>query len=369
MWFKTAIFCISVLTFSLCSFVAQANLENNQWRFHYQNKTHAFAVRGSIRGSPMVSLREIAKKFSLAMRFDPLTFELVLRHQESGRWAILKTYQPQVKTNWGVILLSRRPEYIGLDLCVPMDFGDRILRPILSGFAPEKVTSVVANQKYDIVLDPGHGGNDNGASVSAVNEKDLTLSYALELKTLLEAKAIKVFLTRDKDIFLTLPERTHMANESQAKLFVSLHLNSDPNKKAKGYEVYLLNIGSADREARAAVAVENQHIPKELPEGLERTLSDLLAQSHFESSLAWSKKVSRSWESAGLKAYGKPVKSGLFYVLYGAKMPGLLLEFGFLSHASEREELLNPVLRRKRWLEPLANALAEGIKKGIVGPQ
>ena len=91
---------------------------------------------------------------------------------------------------------------------------------------------------------------------------------ALELKKLLESKGLKVFLTREKDIFMTLPERTHLANQSQARLFVSLHLNSDPQKKGKGFEIYLLNMSHTDQEARAAIAKENQHIPKELPEGL-----------------------------------------------------------------------------------------------------
>lgn len=368
MSFKTVIFCISVLTFSLCAPRAFANLENNRWVFHYQNKSHEFSLKGNIRGSPMVSLREVSKKFAFSMRYDPLTFEVVLRHNESGRWAILKTYESKVKTNSGIVQLSRRPEFIDLDLCVPIDFGDRILRPLLSGFSNENIKIPNLNLVYDVVLDAGHGGNDLGAVASAIAEKDLTLSLALDLKILLEKRNLRVFLVRDRDVFLTLPERTHLANQSRAKVLISLHLNSDVAKKGKGYEIYVLNIGEGDQEARAAVAVENQHIPKELPEGLERTLSDLLAQSHFEASLKWAKTISKKWEGVGLKPFGKPIKSGPFYVLYGAKMPGLLLEFGFLSNAKEREDLLNPKLRQTLWLEPLADALAEGLKKGIVGP-
>ena len=93
-----------------------------------------------------------------------------------------------------------------------------------------------------VMIDPGHGGYDPGTqSAAGVMEKDLALQIATRLKTALEARGIRAELTRSSDVFISLAERTRIANSAGANLFVSIHLNSIPNPDTDGIEVYYLN--------------------------------------------------------------------------------------------------------------------------------
>jgi N-acetylmuramoyl-L-alanine amidase len=212
-----------------------------------------------------------------------------------------------------------------------------------------------------IVLDPGHGGHDTGTiGRNGLKEKDLVLQVARELQTLLEDKlGAEVVLTRKDDTFIALEERTAIANQSQADLFVSIHANSSGNRSVSGVETYYLNFAQSD-EAREVAARENAATVRNI-----RDLQDLLK------SIAQADKSSESRELASLiqrKLYGgtsqvfpttrnRGVRSAPFVVLIGANMPSVLAEVGFISNP--RDEKL---LKKETNQQKLAQALFAGIE-------
>ena len=116
------------------------------------------------------------------------------------------------------------------------------------------------NQYHIVVLDPGHGGRDPGAlGPKGLKEKDIVLDLAREIRDILHKKApnIKVYLTRDKDYYLSLPKRTEIAKEYNADLFVSLHVNANPSQKTQGFSVYTLSEKATDEAAKQLAEQEN----------------------------------------------------------------------------------------------------------------
>ncbi len=261
-------------------------------------------------------------------------------------------------------LLSRRPEFVGNELCVPIEFGDRVLRPLLTGKAPTTPlfpTDPRLLSSVEVILDPGHGGNDHGARVEGVMEKDLVLAFAKDVHEALATLGIKSLLTRDEDVFVTLSERARIANQSAAKLFLSLHMNSSPQPELGGFEVYVLSLTSDDSSGRASVAREHQIIPSDLPEGFEKAVADLRATANFETSLRWAEITRQSLQTRLRASSARNVRMGPFYVLYAAQMPALLLELGYLSNTGDREKLMLTE-SRKSMAQDLALKIASTLK-------
>lgn len=214
-----------------------------------------------------------------------------------------------------------------------------------------------------IVLDPGHGGNDPGAvGARGLQEKDLTLDVARRLAAVLQEElGVKVTLTRTRDVFVPLRERTTLANRQKADLFVSIHVNSARGTSAAGTETYFLSSEATDNAARAAAAFENKVI--ELEPGARGGSRDLLrsilwdlAQSDFQQeSSRLAEGLQDSLERA-LRQPSRGVKQAPFYVLGGAAMPAVLVEIGFISNAHEEERLQDEGYRDR-----IARALAAGL--------
>lgn len=381
MWCATGTFCISDSTFkrvvyqTLLSFVflgstlpVRANLEGNDWIFHAPDKDYVFRRAGELSGSPLVQLRELCEKLGLEFTLEKESKKLTLRNPQNNKSAQLSTEDRKVSTFFGGVELSRAPIAIKEQILVPIDIGDRVVRPLLTGEKPLLPKARSDIFQTDIVLDPGHGGNDFGAHFKIekmlVKEKDLTLQIAKELKKVLEAEKLRVVLTREDDTYLTLHERTSMANRIGARFFLSLHLNSDPKKRSRGYEIFLLSLTQGEEKIRNYVARENQTIPADLPPGVEKAIADLKAESNLEHSLVWAKTVAGAFQSH-LPSFGRPVKMGPFYVLYGANMPAVLAEVGFISDERDRVLYRSPIARAKV-LKELASRLAIELKKGIV---
>lgn len=219
-----------------------------------------------------------------------------------------------------------------------------------------------------IVLDPGHGGHDPGAvGRKGLYEKDVVLDIALKLKKILSKKKnIKVFLTRGKDVFIPLVERTAFANSKHADLFVSIHANANPDRKARGIETYLLN-WTDEEEAIRVAARENQisiksmkaHMNKYKNE-VDMILADLERGYKREESLKLANYVQKSVITTLDERYSniqdRGVKSALFFVLFGAKMSSVLVETSFISNPIEER-----LLKKNNYREHIAEALAKGI--------
>ncbi len=212
-----------------------------------------------------------------------------------------------------------------------------------------------------IVIDAGHGGHDTGTiGPTGLMEKDLCLDVALRLGKIIEQKlpGADVVYTRSDDTFIPLEERTNIANEAKADLFISIHANSSPDHDARGVETYYLNLkGSA--EAMEVAARENAssqqgvHDLEDLVKRIARTEkideSKDLAED-VQDSLA--KRIQR----AARPVKNRGVRKAPFVVLIGADMPSILTEISFLSNPSDERLLKNPEHRQR---------IAEGVYQGV----
>lgn len=225
----------------------------------------------------------------------------------------------------------------------------------------------IGNVKRRIVLDPGHGGHDPGAvGPNNLYEKDVVLDIALKLKRALEEDPInEVYLTRDSDIYLPLEERTAIANRRNADLFVSIHANASPRREAKGVETYMLN-WTDDEEAIRVAARENAISIKKMKEMnrqmdiVEVIKSDLIRENKRDESIKLANYVQRSLVSnlntRREQVLNLGVKQALFYVLFGAKMPSVLVEVSFISNPEEERMLSDEAFRLM-----IARGVAQGI--------
>jgi N-acetylmuramoyl-L-alanine amidase len=197
-----------------------------------------------------------------------------------------------------------------------------------------------------IVLDPGHGGKDPGAMAFGLKEKDIVLDIGKKLAPVLEKElGCEVLLTRDRDVFIPLEERTAIANTQKADLFVSLHINAHPSPEVRGLETYYLNL-STNAEAMRVAARENATSTHQLSD-LQDILSDILKNSKISESSRLAQQVHDSIiGQAGnprftdMKNLG--VKQAPFYVLIGAQMPAILIEIAFISNEQDAGNLQNP---------------------------
>lgn len=175
-----------------------------------------------------------------------------------------------------------------------------------------------------IVLDAGHGGFDYGASTHSCHEKFLCLSTALICKRYLSQMGYRVILTRTRDVFIPLARRAKIANQTKAKLFLSIHYNAAKNSQAHGIEVYYYGKGDQLRQGK----------------------SKKLAQSVLSRLLVRTGAVSRG------------VKTGNFLVIRETSMPSILIEGGFITNPKERARLSESKYRDK-----VARAIAEGVDR------
>jgi N-acetylmuramoyl-L-alanine amidase len=221
-----------------------------------------------------------------------------------------------------------------------------------------------------IVIDAGHGGKDPGAiGAGGLKEKDITLAVAIKLGQMIEKNlpGTKVIYTRNSDVFIPLWQRTKIANEKKGKLFISLHCNSNNNKKVKGFETYFLSADKdKNQQAQEVVLKENASIKFEHEEDQQRYeginfILATMAQSAFIRQSQYFASTIQNACSRLLKPLGiddRGVKQGRFWVMVGATMPNVLVEMGFVSNTTEANFMKKNSSQMK-----IAQAIFEGIKK------
>jgi N-acetylmuramoyl-L-alanine amidase len=215
-----------------------------------------------------------------------------------------------------------------------------------------------------IVIDPGHGGHDTGTiGPTGLYEKDLVLDVALRLKPLLEAKTgAEVVLTRADDTFVPLEERTAIANEKAADLFISIHANASRDDRARGIETYYLNFTS-NPEALEVAARENATTQESVHQ-LQDLIKKIALTEKIEESQDFAKQIQREVYSRLRKFSGKQkdrgVKKAPFVVLIGANMPSVLAEISFLTNPLDERLLKRPEHRAR-----IADALYRGIARYV----
>ena len=210
-----------------------------------------------------------------------------------------------------------------------------------------------------VVIDPGHGGADPGATASGVAEKDVTLDVALRLRELLVAQKVAVSLTREGDTTLSLRDRVVLANSKKADLFVSIHVNSLPAVKEKrGVETYFLGTTTDPHVQRLALD-ENRASGYTMAD-FRRLLEGVLADSRQGESRKFAEAVQgglvTSLRPVVPRLQDRGVRSAPFVVLIGTEMPGILAEVSTVSNEDEARHLGDPAYRQQ-----IARALSKGI--------
>jgi N-acetylmuramoyl-L-alanine amidase len=272
----------------------------------------------------------------------------------------------------------------------------------LSGlFAPNDASAKL------IVLDAGHGGHDRGASHGGFYESEISLKIAQLVGQKLEASGHKVLYTRTKDEWVSLEKRALIANQARGDLFVSIHLNSSEDPRAKGKEFYFQNQVPVDEEALFLANRENQAEPDHdhdsevtkhegpldgTPSGPDRTqlsglrqaeaaripaiehqdprvrrdlkniMEDLDRSARVRASSELAIHLFEEWKTTEptVRASSRAIRQAPFFLVSHVAMPSVLVEVGFLSHQREGEKL-----NSSSYQERLANAISEGIRKNV----
>ena len=209
-----------------------------------------------------------------------------------------------------------------------------------------------------IVIDPGHGGKDPGAMAFGLKEKDIVLLVAQKAAKILKIKYnYEVSLTRTKDIFIALEERTAIANTRKCDLFLSVHVNAHPDNTIGGIETYFLNLAT-NADAMRVAAIENATSTHNINE-LQDILADLMKNSKIDESSRLAQFVHTNLITGMVKKYKTRdlgVKQAPFYVLIGAEMPSILAEISFITNPTEAK-----LLQDDRYLNQIAEQLASGV--------
>ena len=225
---------------------------------------------------------------------------------------------------------------------------------------PKKtIPKKIINHNKIIVIDAGHGGRDAGGIGHGIKEKNIVLPVSKYLKYELSKRGYKVYLTRYKDKFITLRNRTKFANRKKADLFISLHCNIAPTKSSvHGIETYFLSPARSARAKRVA-KLENSAIGN-----LKSTTQNIVLNFLNKNRIIDSTKLSIDIQKSliyNLKKHYKNIRDGgvrpaPFWVLVGTNMPAILIEIGYLSNKQEAKRL-----NTKSYQKRIAKYIAEGI--------
>lgn len=261
-------------------------------------------------------------------------------------------------------------------------------------------TPSAAVRSFKVVIDPGHGGYDTGASSNGVHESSIALAISKLLTERLQKNGYKVVLTRSKDDWVSLEHRAAIANDSAADLLVSIHLNSSTDARAQGKELYFQNQLATDEESLFLANRENHEhedpsapsvnpgqdrVQKSglraaeaarLPElkiarasvrtDVKNILEDLDRSARIRRSSDLAKILFREWESipgVSPNTSNRGIRQAPFFLVSNVAMPSVLVEVGFLSHAKEGARLERPEFQAA-----LASALANGIDQFFKRP-
>jgi N-acetylmuramoyl-L-alanine amidase len=226
--------------------------------------------------------------------------------------------------------------------------------------------AISSAQATTILIDPGHGGDELGATrihtiagkKMKINEKDLSLIYAKEIHKEL-SRFFSVYLTRSIDRTVSLQERADMADKVKADFVISVHFNAHERGEAEGFETYYLD-NHKDAAVKKMENVENKGLKGE-DLVVNQILIDLVIKNTVASSKVLAEKIHGRIGANISKKYkfkDRKVQAGLFYLLALAKRPGVLLEVGFISNAKEVEKLLSEKFRIE-YAKSVAQAMVE----------
>ena len=220
-----------------------------------------------------------------------------------------------------------------------------------------------------IVIDPGHGGKDPGASGKRSQEKDIVLAVAKLLRKNLADEGFNVKLTRSKDVFIELGQRANLANQWDGDLFISLHCNAiDASEERKriiqGYQFYVLRAPESEedkaiaRRENAVATLYGEKNAKDELSPLEWFKLEARLEQYKQTSYLFTEKLLDSFEGGKIKRMNTGVGGAGFMVLVGAMMPAVLIELGFISNEEDENYMIT-----KTGQQDLADRIAEAVSK------
>jgi len=258
------------------------------------------------------------------------------------------------------VLLSAPLKTVKSSIVVSGDFQEKVIDKILNQ-SLEKADYFVKRVET-ILIDAGHGGKDPGTIGvrGGRQEKEVVLDIAKRLRNVLEAHGFKVNMTRDKDEFISLKERTEIACRSKVDLFISVHANSNPVRSVNGLEVYSLKdlnyVEKEDAERRENHQILFQKMAmKRNARDVEGILEDMLYTNKQSESRILAEYVAKETTKM-IGSRNRGIKESHFFVLRNTLIPAVLVEVGFMSNP--REERL---LRKSLYRQKIANGLARSI--------
>lgn len=297
---------------------------------------------------------------------------------EAGRARTLLTLSQPAQVQQAYILdaVADQPARLVVDLILdtPEGFAARVAKDLAAamanqGIAPQTAStdpgthSAVPETRPLVVIDPGHGGIDNGASTpDGVYEKDITLAFALQLQNVLvQSGRFDVALTREDDSFLRLEERMALARENKADIFISLHADTFQQKEIGGASVYTRDENATDVLDKVLAENENETdiiagfaMPEMTPAVVDILVDLMRRQMRRQSFLAAQSIIRQLEPSVTLRRF--PVRQADFFVLQAPDVPSILVELGFLSNAADIANL-----QKDDWRDRVVDALARGI--------
>ncbi len=265
------------------------------------------------------------------------------------------------------LLPLTRPSRLVVDVYPHMDIGavrssaGASPPPVVSIPHPRSAKRPARPEIKTIVVDPGHGGKDPGAiGRTGIAEKDIVLKIGLKLRELITKHlGNQVLMTRHQDMFVELEDRAKFANATEADLFISIHVNSHPQRSTKGLEVYHFGEAS-DQRALEVAARENGTPIKDTGIGWQYLVADLLTTKKVQESLelAWTTKQAMvAHLDSHYDVVDHGVKTAPFYVLRNTVMPSILAEIAFISNPTEER-----LMQGDAFLTRMAEAIFEGVK-------
>ncbi len=297
-----------------------------------------------------IPLQEICARYRVNWQWDGVSQVVLLEYKGNKSKGLVGS--STVLIGQKQIVLSaplRREKSI---IYVPEDFEAKVLAPF--GVPIAGLPGVVSSSKIrTVIIDAGHGGKDRGTSASfGMTEKEIVLDIVKRLKMLLDEAGIKVIMTRDTDEFITLPQRTVIASRSQADLFVSVHVNSNPDRNVSGLLVYYLQaltkkeLSETQRKDNVRTFVQSLDA-KDSPV-VRGIVSDMVNNIKTPQSQRLAKLiVKEARRESGVKVRGDGLRFCHFYVVRNTLIPAVLVETGFISNRAERNKLFTPVYRQK----------------------
>jgi N-acetylmuramoyl-L-alanine amidase len=218
-----------------------------------------------------------------------------------------------------------------------------------------------------VIIDAGHGGKDpGGIGHKKIKEKDVVLKVAKELERELKGRlrGVEVIITRDKDIFLSLEERSEIANSANPinnPIYISIHANVSFNSSTRGYESFYLSLEPYNDDARDVASMENSVLEFEIEnynEYLKEIINRIVDIEYRRESMKLAELIQEGLEEhVKNESPDRGVKSAFFYVLKAVKMPSVLVEIGFITNPEEASKLQTSEYEAK-----IVKGIADGIE-------